>query len=113
MALARPITAGSAAGVISSWAYRALLEAAYPPLAPIESHIPAACGRDLGWSDFLPLLREEAASNWIALVLLALLAPVRFCNLRALSITLHLSPDLRSTVVGSPSAGKTRLSGYQ
>ena len=43
MALARPITAGSAAGVFSSWAYRALLEAAYPPLAPEKPAFVAAC----------------------------------------------------------------------
>jgi len=114
MALARPITAGSAAGVVSSWAYRALLEAAYPPLAPVEpAFVTAACSRDLGWSDFLPFLREEVASNWIGLALLLLLVLFRLCNLRALTLTVHLSPEARPKVGGVHSSGKTRLSGYQ
>jgi len=112
MALARPITAGSAAGVLSSWAYRVLLNSAYPP-APLEPLLAVECDRDLGWADFYPFLRAELAANWIALVLIVLLALFKLCNLRALSITLHLTPESGSKVVGASPSGKTRLSGYQ
>ena len=64
-----------------------------PTLGSHEPTLPAVCGRDPGWSDFPPFLREEVAANRIALALLLLLALVRFCNLRALSVTVHF--DLR------------------